>query len=90
MFDPNTTFPKFRFGGEIENVASTPVPCNEYTVGDPVALCVICQICCLPVLVMLVYTLHQLPGLPPEPIVTGNVFGENVYCVSDELMFVIT
>jgi hypothetical protein len=39
-FDPIATLPKSRFGGVIEKVASTPVPCTEYTVGDPVALCV--------------------------------------------------
>ncbi len=39
-FDPNTTFPKFRFGGVLQMLVSTPVPCTEYTVGDPDALCV--------------------------------------------------
>ena len=38
--DPINTLPKSKLGGLILNVASTPVPCTEYTVGEPLALCV--------------------------------------------------
>ncbi len=89
MFDPNTTFPKFRFGGEIENVDSTPVPCNEYTVGDPAALCVNVKSAALSPSVVGVYVTSNT-WFPPGSIVIGNPFGANVNCVFDEVIFDIT
>ncbi len=41
---PNTTFPNDKLAGLILNPAATPVPCTEYTVGDPDALCVIVSV----------------------------------------------
>ncbi len=88
-FDPITTLPKSRFGGVIVNVASTPVPCTEYTVGDPAALCVIVK---LPVVSPVAVGVNVTSNiwLPPGIIVTGNVFGVNVNCPSDDTMFDIT
>ena len=88
-FDPSATFPKFRLTGNIEKTGSTPVPCTEYTVGEPAALCVNVK---LPVLspadVGVNVTLNT--WLPPSAIVTGKLFGANVNCPSDDTMLVIT
>jgi len=37
-FELIPTEPKSRFAGAIVKVASTPVPCTEYDVGEPAAL----------------------------------------------------
>ncbi|MDZ7624254.1 MAG: hypothetical protein U5J96_07410 [Ignavibacteriaceae bacterium] len=88
-FYPTTTFPKFRLIGAIPNPAATPVPCNEYIVGDPDALCVNSK---LPVIspVDVGANVTSINWFPPAAIVSGNVFGVNVYCPSDDTMFVIT
>ncbi len=39
VVEPVITFIRFTTS-MLGSIASTPVPCNEYTVGDPVALCV--------------------------------------------------
>ena len=63
--------------GVIANVASTPVPCNEYTVGDPAALCVNVKSAVVSPSAVGVYVTSNT-WLPPGSIVTGNMFGENV------------
>ncbi len=83
------TFPKFRFGGVIPNVGATPVPCTEYTVGDPAALCVIVKLSVfVPTAVGVNVTSNT--WFPPAAIVTGNTFGVNVNCPSDDVIFDIT
>ncbi|MDZ7624253.1 MAG: hypothetical protein U5J96_07405 [Ignavibacteriaceae bacterium] len=88
-FDPTTTLPKFRLIGAIPNPDATPVPCNEYVVGDPDALCVNSK---LPVIspVDVGANVTSINWFPPAAIVSGNVFGVNVNCPSDDVMFVIT
>ena len=73
----------------IANVGSTPVPCNEYTVGDPAALCVNVRSAVVSPSAVGVYVTSNT-WLPPGSIVTGNAFGENVNCVFDEVIFDIT
>ena len=81
--------PKSRLGGEIANPGVTPVPCIEYTVGDPVALCVNVRSAVLSPSVVGVYVTSNT-WLPPGSIVTGNTFGVNVYCRFDDVIPNIT
>ncbi|MDZ7624251.1 MAG: hypothetical protein U5J96_07395 [Ignavibacteriaceae bacterium] len=78
-------FTTFRLG----SIASIPFPCNEYIVGDPDALCVNSK---LPVIspVDVGANVTSINWFPPAAIVSGNVFGVNVNCPSDDVMFVIT
>jgi hypothetical protein len=76
-FDPNVTEPKSRFGGVIVNVASTPVPSTEYTVGEPVALCVNVISAVVRPTTVGVYVISNI-WLAPGVIVIGNVFGVKV------------
>jgi hypothetical protein len=60
-----------------------------YTVGDPLALCVKVNVpLTIPTAVGVNVTSNT--WLPPGIIVTGNVFGANVNCTSDDVMFDIT
>ena len=59
-------------------LTSTPVPCNEYTVGDPAALCVNVKSAVVSPSAVGVYVTSNT-WLLPGSIVTGNIFGENVY-----------
>jgi hypothetical protein len=88
-FDPTDTLPKSRLGGVIPNAGATPVPCTEYVVGEPEALCVIVKSAVFsPVDAGANVTSSN--WLPPAIIVSGNVFGVNVNCPSDDVMFDIT
>ena len=71
VFVPNTTFPKSRLAGLIANPASTPVPCNEYTVGDPAALCVNVKSAVVSPSAVGVYVTSNT-WFPPGSIVIGN------------------
>jgi hypothetical protein len=73
----------------LDSIASTPIPCNGYTVGDPVALCVNVK---LPVISPVPVGVNVISNtwFPPATIVIGNVFGVNVNCPFDDVMFDIT
>ena len=64
-------------------------PVNRYTVGDPAALCVNVKSAVVSPSAVGVYVTSNT-WLPPGSIVTGNTFGENVYCTFDEVIFDIT
>jgi hypothetical protein len=89
VFEPIPTLPKSRFGGVIVKVASTPVPCTEYNVGDPDPLWVNVK---SPVVSPVDVGVNVISSIwsPPGSIVIGNVFGANVNCASDDVMSDIT
>jgi len=88
-FEPITTEPKSRFGGVIVKVASTPVPCTEYTVGEPDALWVNVKSPVVRPIIVGAYVISNI-WLPPGIIVIGNAVGVNVNCPSSDDMLDIT
>ena len=84
-FEPTGTEPKFKLAGVIENAGAVPVPCTEYTVGEPAALCVNVKLALIrPAASGANVTSNT--WLPPGVIVTGKVFGVNVNCPSDDVI----
>ena len=71
------------------SIASTPVPCTEYIVGEPGALWVNVKSAVVRPVDVGAYVISNI-WFPPGIIVIGNVFGVNVNCKFDEPIFDIT